>query len=112
MVVVAVVPDRVVVKKVFLFSSKQFNLGRPSVWLETDEAKKSCGLGFVLSSLMFVINNTSKFESILKKKNNAACNHLVRESIAMGESLTTHINGDENPVNLLMKVICGEKGDV
>ncbi len=27
----------------------------------------------------------------------------------MGEFLTTHINGDENPANLLMKVIWREK---
>ncbi len=46
-----VVVDRVVVKKVIHVFSKQFNLGRPSVWLKMDEAKWSCGLGFVLSSL-------------------------------------------------------------
>ncbi len=27
----------------------------------------------------------------------------------MGELLTTHIDGDENPVDLLTKVICGGK---
>ncbi len=27
----------------------------------------------------------------------------------MGESLTAHIDGDENPADLLMKVICGGK---
>ncbi len=27
----------------------------------------------------------------------------------MGESLTTHIDGDENPADLLTKVICGGK---
>ncbi len=27
----------------------------------------------------------------------------------MGESLTAHINGDENPADLLTKVICGRK---
>ncbi len=45
-----------------------------------------------------VINNTLKPESELKKKNNAVCYHTVRESIAMGESLTVHIDGDENPL--------------
>ncbi len=43
-----VVADRVVVKKVIPVFSQQVNLGRPSVWLKMDEAKKSCGLGFVL----------------------------------------------------------------
>ncbi len=27
----------------------------------------------------------------------------------MGESLTTHIDGDENPADLLIMVICGGK---
>ncbi len=27
----------------------------------------------------------------------------------MGESLTTHIDGNKNPANLLMKVICSGK---
>ncbi|KAL7457926.1 hypothetical protein ACHAXS_000413 [Conticribra weissflogii] len=56
-----------------------------------------------------VINNTSKPESILKKKNNAVCYHTVCESVSMGESLTAHIDGDENPADLLTKVICGGK---
>ncbi len=55
---------------------------------------------------MSVINNTSKPESILKKKNNAVCYHTVSESVAMGKSVTAHINGDENPAALLTKVIC------
>ncbi len=29
--------------------------------------------------------------------------------VAMGESLTAHIDGDENPADLLTKVICGGK---
>ncbi len=56
---------------------------------------------------MSVINNTLKPGSVLKKKNNAVCHHTVRESVAMGESLTAHIDGDENPADLLTKVICG-----
>ncbi len=58
---------------------------------------------------MSVINNTSKPESILKKKNNALCYHTVCESVAMGESLTAHIDGDENPTDLLTKVIYSGK---
>ncbi len=40
---------------------------------------------------MSVINNTSKPESVLQKKNNTTCNHTLHESVAMGESLTPHI---------------------
>ncbi len=58
---------------------------------------------------MSVINNTWKPELVLKKKNNAVCDHTVRESVAMGESLTTHIDFDEHPDDLLVKVICSGK---
>ncbi len=58
---------------------------------------------------MSVINNTSKPESVLKKKNNAVCYLTVRKSVAMGELLTTHIDCDENPADLLTMVICRGK---
>ncbi len=67
------------------------------------------GATHIYGDSMSVINNTSKPESILKKKNNAVCYHTVCESVAMGEYLTAHIDGDENPADLLMKVICGGK---
>ncbi len=53
---------------------------------------------------MSVINSTSKPESVLKKQYNAVCCYTVLESVAMGESLTTHIDGNENPANLLMNM--------
>ncbi len=55
-----------------------------------------------------VIDNASKPESILKKKNNSVCYYTVHVSVAMGESLTA-IDGDENPANLLTKIICSGK---
>ncbi len=58
---------------------------------------------------MSVIYNTSKPKSILKKKNNAVCCHTLHESVAMGESLMVHIDGNENPTDLLMKVLCSGK---
>ncbi len=67
------------------------------------------GATHIYGDSMSVINNTSKPKSVLKKKNNAVCYHTVRESVAMGESLTTHIDGDENPADLLTKIICGGK---
>ncbi len=35
--------------------------------------------------------------------------HAVCESAAIGESLTTQIDGDENPADLLTKFICRGK---
>ncbi len=62
----------------------------------------------IFGDSMSVTNNTSKPKTILeKKKNKTVCYHTVRDSVAMGESLTTHINGDEDPTDLLAKVICG-----
>ncbi len=63
------------------------------------------GATHIYGDSMSVINNTSKPGPVLKKKNNAVCYHTVRESVTMGESLTAHIDGDENPVDLLIKVI-------
>ncbi len=67
------------------------------------------GATHIYDDSMSVINNTSKPKSVLKKKNNAVCYHTVRELVAMGELLTTHIDGDENPTDLLTKIICGGK---
>ena len=58
---------------------------------------------------MSVINNTSKPESTLNKKNNSICYHAMRESVAMGESLTAHIPTRWNLADLLTKVLYGMK---
>ncbi len=58
---------------------------------------------------MSVIKNTSKPESTLNKKSNAFCHHAVRESVTMGETLTAHIPGAENPADLMTKVLSGSK---
>ncbi len=60
----------------------------------------------IYGDIMSVINDTSKLESILKKKKNAVCYHTLHESVAMGESLTTQIDGNKNLTDLLTKVIC------
>ena len=56
---------------------------------------------------MSVIYNTQKPESTLKKKSNQICYHAVRESVAMGETLTGHIAMMENPADLATKIILG-----
>jgi hypothetical protein len=48
-------------------------------------------------------------ESTLKKKCSSICYHAVQESVAMGESLITHINSDDNLSDLMTKVTCGSK---
>ncbi len=67
------------------------------------------GATHIYSDSRSVMNNTLKPESVLKKKINAACYHTVHESVAMGESLTTYIDGNENPANLFIEIICGAK---
>ena len=58
---------------------------------------------------MSVVFNTSRYESQLKKKSNSVCYHAVRESVAMGECITTHIPTLLNFSDLLTKVLYGHK---
>ena len=58
---------------------------------------------------MSVIHNVTKPESTLKKKSNSVAYHLCRESVAMGESLATHISTVDNPADIATKVIPGGK---
>ena len=67
------------------------------------------GPSYVYGDNMSVIYNTSKPESTLKKKNNSICYHALRESVAMGETLTTHIPTEWNLSDLLTKVLYGQK---
>ena len=62
---------------------------------------------YVYGDNMSVINNTSKPESTLKKKSNEICYHYARESVAMGECRTGHIDMNENPADIATKVIAG-----
>jgi len=66
---------------------------------------KLTGPTYVYGDNMSVIHNTQKPESTLKKKSNSICYHAIRESVAMGESLTGHVPSKENPADLCTKVI-------
>ena len=55
------------------------------------------------------IHNTQQPESTLKKKSNSIAYHAVRESVAMGESLTGHVGTNSNPADLATKVLHGKK---
>ena len=65
------------------------------------------GPTYVYGDNQSVIHNTSKPESTLKKKSNSIAYHACRESVAMGESLTTHISTHLNPADLATKVLPG-----
>ena len=67
------------------------------------------GASYIYGDNMSVINNTQRPESTLRKKSNSICYHAMRESVAMGESLTAHIPSEENPADLLTKVLTGWK---
>ena len=56
---------------------------------------------------MSTIHNTQCPESQLKKKSNSIHYHAVREVAAMGELLTGHVEMDENPADILTKVVGG-----
>ena len=56
-----------------------------------------------------VVHNTSRPESVLRKKSNSVCHHAVHESVEMGESLVKHIPSKKNVVDLMTKVLCGQK---
>ena len=51
------------------------------------------------------IHNTQCPE--LKKKSNCIGYHAAREAVAMGELSTGHVKTDENPANILTKVVGG-----
>jgi len=55
------------------------------------------------------VTNSSRPESTLRKKCNSICYHAIRESVAMGESLITHIKTDDNLSDFLTKTTSGAK---
>ena len=65
------------------------------------------GPTYIYGDNMSVIHNTQRPESTLKKKSNSVCYHAVRESVAMGESLTCHVSTHDNPADLATKVVPG-----
>ena len=61
---------------------------------------------------MSVIHNTSKPESVLKKKANSVCYHYVREAVAADEVRVSHIRSEENPADIATKSVpAGAKRD-
>jgi hypothetical protein len=65
------------------------------------------GPTYIYGDNMSVIHNTQRPESTLKKKSNSICYHAVRESVAMGESITGHVSTHCNPADIATKSLPG-----
>ncbi len=55
------------------------------------------------------VTNSSRPESTLKKRYTSSCYHAIRELVAMGETLLTHIRTGENLADFLTKTTSGAK---
>jgi hypothetical protein len=67
------------------------------------------GPTYVYGDNMSVIHNTQWPESTLKKKNLSICYHAVREAVAMGEILTSHVRTENNFSDFMTKMTYGQK---
>ena len=62
---------------------------------------------FVFGDNQSVLANTSHPHSVLKKKSNSIVYHFVREGVAKNEWITTYLNTNLNPADLLTKSLSG-----
>jgi len=67
------------------------------------------GPSYVYGNNKLAITNSTTPESTLKKKRDSICYHAIQESVAMGESLLTHVGTSDNLANLLTKPTFGAK---
>ena len=58
---------------------------------------------YIYGDNKFAITNSTRPESTLQKKRNYICYHAIRESVAMGESLLTHVGAADDLADLLTK---------
>ena len=56
------------------------------------------------------LHNTSRPESVFRKKRNLVCYHAVCESIVMGKTLVGHIICSENGADLMTNSYVGKEG--
>jgi hypothetical protein len=77
---------------------------------------KICMMGIPLYGPTYIngdnksqVTNSSRPELTLKKKCNSICYHAICESVAMGETLLTHIRTGENLADFLTKATSGAK---
>ena len=62
------------------------------------------GPSYIYGDNMSVIHNTSRSESVLRKKSNSVCYHAVHESVKMDNFLVRHISSTDNIINFMTKV--------
>ncbi len=67
------------------------------------------GPTYVYGDNKFQMTKSSRPESTLKKKCNSICYHAIRELVAMGKTLLTHIRTGENLADFLTKTTRGAK---
>ena len=67
------------------------------------------GPSYIYGENMSVIYNTQCPDSTMSEKSNSIFHRSIRESIAMGESLTNHIRTNDNPSDLMTKFLTGQK---
>ncbi len=67
------------------------------------------GPSYIFADNKSQVTSSTIPESTLKNKCNSICYHAVQESVAMGESLITHIKSDDNLSDLMTNVTCGRK---
>jgi hypothetical protein len=65
------------------------------------------GPTFVYGDNIYVVHNTQRPESVLKKKSNSICYHAIRESAAMEESIIGQVPSVDNPDDICTKVVPG-----
>lgn len=65
------------------------------------------GLSLIYGDNLSVMRNSSLPESTLNKKLNSICYHFVRESVAKGMCLVSHMPSIENPSEMCTKVLPG-----
>ena len=65
------------------------------------------GPSYIYGDNLSVVRNASIPESTLNKKSNQVCYHFVREAVAMGECLISHIRTHLNLADLATKIIPG-----
>jgi hypothetical protein len=67
------------------------------------------GPSYIFADNKSQVTSSTIPELTLKKKCNSICYNAVQESVAMGESLITHINSEDNLSDLMTKVTRSSK---
>ena len=67
------------------------------------------GCSHIYADNKLQVINSAEPASVLWKKWNSICYHIVRKSVAMGESAITHIKSGTNLADLMTKVLTRAK---